>query len=135
MSTGVGGVWNCPVHVLVRYGTFVVRRSGIGGTLLYGIGVASGAVPVPVPYRYGTGTVRYTFGMDCVDRYITVPVRSQCSFALTGLAARANHLFYRFRTVFRLPYAIRPWYESRVRPVSPSDLVLWSVRAHGMRAR
>ncbi len=47
---------------------------------------------------------------------------SQISFALTGLAAHANHLFYRFRTVFRIPCVIRPWYESRVRPVSPSDL-------------
>jgi len=69
----VWGVENCPVPVFVRYGTFVVRRSGTGGTLLYGIGVASGAVPVP--YRFGTGTVRYRFGMDCVDRYNTVPVR------------------------------------------------------------
>ena len=75
----MGGVWNCPVPVLVRYGTFVARRSGTGGTLLYGFGVASGAVPVPVPIRYGTGTgtdtVRYRFGMDCGDRYNTVPVR------------------------------------------------------------
>jgi len=49
---------------------------------------------------------------------------SQISFALTGLAVHANHLFYRFRTVFRVLYAIRPWYESCVRLVSPSDLVL-----------
>ncbi len=48
---------------------------------------------------------------------------SQISFAVTGLAAHANHLFYRFRTMFRVLYAIRPWYESCVRPVSPSDLV------------
>jgi hypothetical protein len=66
VSTGVWGVGNCPVPVLVRYGTFVVRRSGTGGTLLYGIGVASGAVPVP--YRYGTGT-------GTVLRYGTVPVQ------------------------------------------------------------
>jgi hypothetical protein len=32
-------------------------------------------------------------------------------------------LFYRFRTVFRVLYVIRPWYESCVRPISPSDLV------------
>ncbi len=49
---------------------------------------------------------------------------SQISFALTGLVAHANHLFYRFRTVFRVLYVIRPWYESCVRPVSPSDLLL-----------
>ncbi len=55
--------------------------------------------------------------------------RSQISFALTGFFARANHLFYRFRTVFRLRNVIRPWYESRVRPVSPSDLVLPRLRA------
>ena len=66
VSTAVWGVGNCLVPVLVRYGTFVVRRSGTGGTLLHGIGVASGAVPVP--YRYGTGTVRYIFGMDFIDR-------------------------------------------------------------------
>ena len=53
---GVWGVENCVVPVLVRYGTFVVRRSGTGGTLLYCIGVASGAVPVP--YRTGTALVR-----------------------------------------------------------------------------
>ncbi len=52
--------------------------------------------------------------------------KSQISFALlTGLVARANHLFYRFWTVFRVPYAIRPWYESCVRLVSPYDLA-WS---------
>ena len=63
-------------------------------------------------------TVRY--------QYHTVPyrtVRSQISFALTGLAARANHLFYRFRTVFRVLCVMRPWYESCVRAVSPFDLV------------
>ena len=48
---------------------------------------------------------------------------SQILFALIGLVARANHLFYRFQTVSRVPYAIRPWYESCVRPVPPSDLV------------
>ncbi len=66
-----------------------------------------------VPY----GTVPYGS-----VRYGTVSLLSQILFALTGLAARANHLFYRFRTVFRVMYAIRPWYESCVRPVSPSDL-------------
>ncbi len=49
-------------------------------------------------------------------------VGSHISFALTGLVAYANHLFYRFRTAFRVLYVIRPWYESRVRPISPSDL-------------
>ncbi len=49
---------------------------------------------------------------------------SQILFALIVLAAHANHQFYRFRTVFRVPYVIRSWYESRVRPVSPSDLVI-----------
>ena len=73
VSTGVWGGGNCPIPVFVRYGTFVVRRSGTSGTLLYGIGVASSAVPVP--YRYRTGTARYRFDMECVDRYNTVPVR------------------------------------------------------------
>ena len=49
---------------------------------------------------------------------------SQISFALTGLAVRANHLFYRFRTEFRVLYVIRPWYESCVRPISPFDFLL-----------
>ena len=56
-------------------------------------------------------------------RYNNSTVQSQISFALTGLVARANHLFYRIRTVFRVPYVIRPWYESCARLVSPSDLV------------
>jgi len=56
VSTGVWGVGNCPVPVLVRYGTFVVRRSGTGGTLLYVIFVASGTVPVR--YRYGKVQIR-----------------------------------------------------------------------------
>ena len=60
---------------------------------------------------------------------------SQISFALTGLVAHANHLFYRFRTVFRVVYVIRPWYESFVRPVSPSDFVLPRLRATDMRVR
>jgi len=60
---------------------------------------------------------------------------SQISFAVTGLAAHANHLFYRFRTVFRVPYVMRPWYESRVRSVSPSDVLLGSVLAYDLRAR
>ena len=84
----MGGVWNCHVPVLVRYGTFVARRSGTGGTLLYGFGVASGAVPVPVPYRYrygtgtGTGPVRHRFGMDCVDRYSTVQYMAEYRAAI-----------------------------------------------------
>ena len=60
-----------------------MRQSGTGGTLLYGIGVASGAVPVP--YRYGAGTVRYRFGMDYVDRYSTgrsIMLRSVWYFCL-----------------------------------------------------
>ena len=84
---------------------------------------------------YGTvlyATIRHRINLIYV-RYFTSrheicasrrPLPSQIAFALTGLAARAKHRFYRFRTVFRVPYVIRPWYKSRVRLVSPSDLVL-----------
>ncbi len=61
------------------------------------------------------------FGLIEAPQYYA---QSQISFALTGLVAHANHMFYRFRTVIRVLYVIRPWYESCVRPVSPSDLVL-----------
>jgi len=66
---------------------------------------------------YGTGTVPY-------GTVLYRTLQSQISFALTGFFARANHLFYRFRTVSRIPYVIRPWHESRVRSVSPTDLLL-----------
>ena len=42
----------------------------------------------------------------------------------SGFFARANYLFYRFRTIFRVRNGIVTWYESCVRAVSPSDLVL-----------
>ena len=59
-------------------------------------------------YRIGTyGIVRYGISRQCVLVLVPVPYRygicsrlSQISFALTGLAAHANHLFYRFRTDF-----------------------------------
>jgi len=53
----------------------------------------------------GYGTVRYG-----TVRYGTV---SHLLFLLIPgliLVVRANRLFYRFRTVFRLPYVIQPWY-------------------------
>ena len=62
--------------------------------------------------------------MPNCQRHLVWYTVSQISLALTGLAARANHLIYRFRTVFRVPYVIRPWYESRVRSVSLSNFLL-----------
>ena len=62
------------------------------------------------------------------QNHYTVP--SQISFALTWLAARANRLLYRFRTLFRIQYVIRPWYESCVRLVSSSDFLLARLRAY-----
>ena len=60
-------------------------------------------------------TVRYLYG--------TVRYRSQISFALIGLlAARANHHFYRFRTVFRVQNGMVTLHGSCVRLNSPSDL-------------
>ena len=44
----------------------------------------------------------------------------------SGFFARENHLFYRFRTIFRVRYVIRSWYESCVRLISPSNLVMCS---------
>ncbi len=70
-----------------------------------------------------------------IYRNISMRTVSQISFALTGLAVRTNHLFYRLRTVFRAPYVIWPWYESRARPVSSSDLVLARLRAYDLRVR
>ena len=82
--------------------------------------------------RYRTGLTLFKCGISHLAmRFVLAagPFRlwSQISFALTGLAARANHLFYLFRTVFRVPYMIRPWYESRVCSVSPSDF-FWGAR-------
>ncbi len=72
---------------------------------------------------------------DFIRFFQFIQINSQISFILTGFFARANYMFYRFRTVFRVRYVIRPWYESRVRLVSPFDFLL-CVRPHvrSMRA-
>ena len=50
---GVNCEDDCPVPVLARYGTVVVRLCGTDGTLWYGMGVAGGTVKV----RYGASSV------------------------------------------------------------------------------
>jgi hypothetical protein len=79
-----------------------------------------------LPYR--TVRYRYATGIGKVANLI-------CSYRVSCACKIANHLFYRFRTVFRVQYAIRPWYESRVRPVSPSNFLLPRLRASDLRAR
>jgi hypothetical protein len=56
--------------------------------------------------------------------YDGVPTSNHHNLIVRALAVRANHLFSRFRTGFRVPYAIRPCYESCVRAEYPFDLVL-----------
>jgi len=110
-------------YATVRYCTF---------TLPYGTWGRYGA---PVPYR----TVPYRAVPSRTVPYRYRTCTSQLSLALlTGLVARANHMFYRFRTAFRVRYVIRPSYEFGVRPVSPFDFLLGSrpcVLTSGMSPR
>jgi hypothetical protein len=56
-----------------------------------------------------------------------------CSF---GFFARANHWFYRFRTLFRVRNGIVTLYGSCVRLISPSNLACARARARAcLRAR
>jgi hypothetical protein len=91
----------------------------------------NGTVPRKVIVRVKNSVKLLLYILPCFsgsgrnkERWNGREILSQISFALTGLAARVNHLFYRFRAVFRVPYVIRPWYESCVRLVSPSYLVI-----------
>ena len=77
------------------------------------LALLDGAVEVPplqVPYRRYRYGVRYrtvlygTVSYRTVRTYGTVPVANRLCYYGTGLPVRANHLFYQFRTVFRVLY-------------------------------
>ena len=77
-----------------------------------------------------------TLWVRIASRFLTKNLAtSQISFALTGLSARENHHFYRFRTVFRVHNGIVTLYGSCVRLISPSDLACVRARAHTVCTR
>ncbi len=89
-------------------------------------------------YMYGTGTYLHNalFGKPQARKHqVLVPVANLiCSF---GFFARADHLFNRFRKLFRVRNGIVTWYESCVRLISPRRQ--WIVRSYcrrrGLRPR
>ncbi len=106
------------------------------GTVLYVLMYCTGIVPyLRYRYRYSTVPVRYgTVGVGKLVVRVHVYVYANqiaarhrqvanliCS---SGFFACANHLFYRFWTVFRVRGGIVTWYESCVRLISPFDFLL-----------
>ncbi len=107
-----------------------MRRYCIRSSAKANLNCSSGSFGVATVLRSGTvrcGTVPYRYGT------IPVPYRSQISFALTGLAARANHHFYLLRAVLRVQNGIVTLYGCCVRLISPSDLACVRARARTIR--